>query len=70
MSEINNLNTDAISCRSVPAILEKIEFYKSEQERYEQLAKKYPNDYDYKRELYGFASKVFALEWVLKFKYK
>jgi hypothetical protein len=49
-------------------LLKKIEFYKSEQKRYEQLCKHYPNDFDFKREMYGYASKVFALEWVLSFK--
>ena len=56
-----------VSCRSIPEILEKIEIYKSEQKRYEALCKDYPNDFEFKREMYGYASKVFALEWVLLF---
>ena len=49
-------------------IIEKIEFYKSEEERYRQLCKEYPNDFDFKREVYGYASRIFTLEWVLSLK--
>lgn len=52
----------------VSDIIEKIEFYKSEEERYRQLCKEYPNDFDFKREAYGYASRIFTLEWVLSLK--
>lgn len=54
-----------IKCRPTKDILEQIDFYKTEGKRFEELSNKFPNDFDYKRELYGMYSKVFALEWVL-----
>ena len=63
---ISNLDS-TLPRRSIEEISEKIESYKSEQKRYERLSKDYPNDFDFKREMYGYASKVFALEWVMFF---
>ncbi len=54
--------------RSVDEIIEKIDFYKTEEKRYKKLNENRPNDFDIKRELYGYASKIFALEWVVNFK--
>lgn len=49
----------------IKEIKERIDYLKTELNRYEELSKKYPNDFDYQRELYGSASKIHALEWVL-----
>ena len=48
-------------------IKERINDLKTELERHDHLSKKYPNDVDFKRELYGCASQIHALEWVQNF---
>lgn len=52
--------------RSASEIFEQIKFLKTIENNYLLLSKKYPNDFDYRLELYGIASKIFILEWMLK----
>lgn len=63
---LEGLNPQPI--RTIGQIREQIAFYKKEEKRYEDLLKKHPHDFDFKRDYYGVASKIYALEWVLLFK--
>ena len=51
--------------RSVYEIRQQIEFYEKEEKRYAELMKKFPNDVEYHREMFGYASRIYALKWVL-----
>ena len=63
---LEGLNPQPI--KTISEIRAQISFYESEEKRYEDLMKKYPGDFDFKREYYGTACKIYALKWVLLFR--
>lgn len=59
-----------IECRSIEDIIDRITYWKGREDDWEKLVRQFPNDFDYQRQLYGAASIVNALEWVLFYRYE